>query len=123
MLQAVMSNVVGIDQTRTFTLAQARELLPIVRRITSAAEEKVRGLGQRYSNVSQPDQKTELEQLIKACIAEWQGKMTRLGVTTKGLWLVDFDNGDGYWCWQHREADISFTHGYHEGFKQRRPLP
>ena len=118
-----MSNVVGIDQKRLFTLEEAKELLPIVRRITQDFEEKVRLLGQRYGNVSNPEQKTQIEALIKTGIADWQGKMARLGVMTKGLWLVDFDSGDGYWCWQYPETSIGFFHGYDEGFKQRRPLP
>ena len=29
----------------------------------------------------------------------WQQSMQDLEAEVKGLWLVDFDSGDGYWCW------------------------
>jgi len=27
--------------------------------------------------------------------------MMRRGLEVKGLWLVDFDNGSGYYCWRY----------------------
>ena len=42
-----------------------------------------------------------------------------MGLEAKGLWLVDFDNGEGYYCWQHPEASLSHYHGYEEGFAGR----
>jgi hypothetical protein len=49
-------------------------------------------------------------------------KMARLGLMVKGLWLVDFDTGDGYLCWKFPELKIGQYHGYHEGYTARRPL-
>jgi hypothetical protein len=46
-----------------------------------------------------------------------------LGVLVKGMWLVDFDSGDGiYYCWQHPEPTIEYFHDYGSGFAGRRPL-
>jgi len=118
-----MADIIQIDGKKLFTLPEARALLPVVRRVTQSAEAKVRDLGTRYSYLTQPEKKAELEIEIRDIIAEWQQKVTRLGLHTKGLWLVDFDNGDGFWCWQFPEPDVQFTHGYHEGFGQRRELP
>src|SRR5688572_14308881 len=118
-----MADVIEIDGKKVFSLPEARALLPVVRRLTQAAEEKVRELGQRYGYLTDQEKKAAVEEEIRQVIAEWQGKMQRLGLQCKGLWLVDFDNGDGFWCWQYNEPDIQFTHGYHEGFRQRRELP
>ncbi len=118
-----MGDLIEIDGKKLFTLPEARALLPIVRRMTMQAEEKVRELGNRYSYLKDPEKKTAIETEIRDCIGEWQAKLVRLGLQSKGLWLVDFDNGDGFWCWQFPEPDIQFTHGYHEGFRQRRELP
>ena len=46
-------------------------------------------------------------------------EVTTLGVEIKGLWLVDFDNGSGYYCWQHPEPSLSHYHGYEDGFAGR----
>jgi hypothetical protein len=45
--------------------------------------------------------------------------MEALGVEVKGLWLVDFDNGSGYYCWQWPEEGLEYFHGYEEGFEAR----
>ena len=46
-----------------------------------------------------------------------------LGVEVKGLWLADFDSGDGYYyCWQLGEDDIEHFHRYETGFAGRRPI-
>ncbi len=118
-----MATVVDIDQKKFFTLSEAKELLPVVRRMTQTAELRVRELSQRHELLKAPEKKTLIEEDIRRCIAEWHGKILRLGMQSKGLWLVDFDSGDGFWCWQFPEVDISFCHGYHEGFRQRRELP
>jgi hypothetical protein len=44
-------------------------------------------------------------------------------VEVKGLWLADFDSGDGYYyCWQLGEEDIEHFHRYEVGFAGRRPI-
>jgi hypothetical protein len=45
--------------------------------------------------------------------------MEALGLEVKGLWLVDFDNGSGYYCWRWPEEDLAYFHGYDEGFDGR----
>ena len=44
---------------------------------------------------------------------------TRLGIEVKGLWLIDFDNGSGYYCWQYPEESLQYFHGYDDGFSGR----
>ncbi len=56
-----------------------------------------------------------LEQEVRA----WAERLTELGLQIKGLWLVDFDNGAGYYCWRWPEADLEFFHSYEEGFGGR----
>jgi len=52
-------------------------------------------------------------------ITDWAGAIIELGIEVKGLWLIDFDNGSGYYCWQHPEPSLQYFHGYEEGFGGR----
>ena len=45
--------------------------------------------------------------------------MEELGIEVKGPGLVDFDSGDGYWCWRWPEEALDYYHGYDEGFAGR----
>ena len=46
-----------------------------------------------------------------------------MGLEIKGLWLVDFDSGAGYYCWKYPESSLGHFHGYDEGFSGRVPSP
>ena len=52
----------------------------------------------------------------------WAEKIMQLGAEPKGLWLVDFDSGSGYYCWRYPEADVGFFHGYDDGYSGRVPI-
>ena len=52
-------------------------------------------------------------------VNQWAQRVTALGCEVKGAWLVDWDNGDGYFCWRYPEETISHHHGYDEGFAGR----
>ena len=55
-------------------------------------------------------------------VAKWARELTDLGLEIKGLWLVDFDSGAGYYCWKYPEKDLGHFHSYEEGFAGRVPL-
>lgn len=55
----------------------------------------------------------------QAIVGEWAEAMIALGLEVKGLWLVDFDSGAGYYCWRHPEPALEYFHGYDEGFGGR----
>jgi len=52
-------------------------------------------------------------------IMEWAESVVALGVEVKGIWLVDFDSGGGYYCWRYPEPALEYFHGYEEGFSGR----
>ena len=71
---------------------------------------------------SDPVHSAALESKINQKMDEWNSKVSRLGGISKGLWLVDFDSGDGFYCWKYPENDILYWHSYHEGFEGRVPI-
>ncbi len=95
---------------RTFSLEQARALLPKVRELTAGAVE-------RYGQLP-----GSLEDERAAVVQEWAQELQALGLEIKGLWLVDFDSGGGYYCWKYPEPALDHFHGYEEGFSGRLAL-
>jgi regulator of sirC expression with transglutaminase-like and TPR domain len=100
------------QEKKIFTLAQAREALPRIRQITSEAVARYESLGE------DPETEEERQELVR----EWIRQLSTLGVEIKGLWLVDFDSGAGYYCWKYPEQSLDHFHGYEEGFAGRLPL-
>jgi regulator of sirC expression with transglutaminase-like and TPR domain len=101
-----------VAEKRRFTLDEARQILPQVQQITSDA------VG-RYVQLGSGDESEEERQVI---VREWVQQVSSLGVEIKGLWLVDFDSGAGYYCWKYPESALEYFHGYEEGFAGRLPL-
>ena len=110
----------GSGGLRRFTLQEANTLLPSVRRVTDAAVSDVESLARRMHRAQQGSAHySRLDEALQERIAQWALEIEALGGAVKGLWLVDFDNGDGYYCWQHPEPEITHYHGYTDGFAGR----
>jgi hypothetical protein len=113
--------LIELRRTKTFTLQEVQELLPVIVKITKdykvATEQKMQYLEQIAFTGGSIAKSLEVE--IDQSIQEWKDKMTKLGGKPAGLWIVDFDNGAGFFCWKYPEEQILFTHGYLEGFTSR----
>ena len=115
--------IVTRDETRVFTLAEAEQLFPLVRAITEAAWRELEPVRRKLEAMAPVNpQIHEVERQYEAIVKRWMAKMARLGLVVKGLWLVDFDTGDGYLCWKFPELKIGHYHSYHAGYTARQPL-
>ena len=116
-----MGTVFPFNLKRILSLRDARELLPIIRRVTEESQGRVDLLLRHIESLTENDaeRKKSIEKEINLLVDQWQSKIEKLGGEPKGLWLVDFDCGVGYFCWKYPEADLRFFHGYTEGFKSR----
>ena len=97
-------------EKRTFTLDEARALMPRVQELTAEAVE-------RYAKLA-----GDLEDARLEIVQQWAEELRTLGLEIKGLWLVDFDSGAGYYCWKYPEPALNHFHSYEEGFAGRLPL-
>ena len=107
-------------EPRCWSLEGARALLPDVRKRTASAVAEVHALLERRE--SDGDKALTAEQLdaqVGRVTSDWVRAMEALGLEVKGLWLVDFDNGSGYYCWRWPETELAHFHGYEEGFSSR----
>jgi hypothetical protein len=105
---------------RSWTLEAARELLPDVRSRTARAVAEAEALAEeRALHAEASEGQRALGERIEAVVLRWVREMEALGLEVKGLWLVDFDSGAGYFCWQWPEDRLEYFHGYEEGFAGR----
>lgn len=94
---------------RIFSYEEALELLPQVQQLTSDAVAEIDALPEAE------EASDEYQRVITA----WAEAVMDLGIEVKGLWLIDFDNGSGYYCWRHPEPALQYFHTYEEGFGGR----
>lgn len=108
---------------RIFTLREAQALLDQVRELTAEAVREVENLQNEIESSPPGDRRSHLESRTQEVVQSWAHAVEHLGCEAKGLWLVDFDSGDGiYYCWRHPEEKLEFFHDYDAGFAGRKPL-
>jgi hypothetical protein len=99
-------------EKRLFTYAEAKALLPRVQQLTQEAYDRVERL---LDGPKSAHAKEQAQSIVNA----WAAELGAIGLDIKGLWLVDFDNGSGYYCWKHPELSLDYFHTYEEGFSGR----
>jgi len=120
----IIPQIGPVKDTRVFTLEEAQALLPVVRKITAVAFEELVPIRRQFENTLPTDPRINaVEKNYETIVRRWVAKMERLGLVVKGLWLVDFDTGDGYLCWKYPELKLAYFHDYDSGYGGRRPLP
>jgi hypothetical protein len=106
-----------------FTLGEARALLPEVKELTQHYYDLVETARESVDDPEDATEVAQVEQRMNALLQEWASSINELGVDVKGIWLADFDSGDGYYyCWKLGEDDIEHFHRYETGFAGRRPI-
>jgi hypothetical protein len=95
---------------KIFSYDEAVALLPEVKRLTRAAVAEVEALQGAPGEISED---------AAAVVARWGETLRSRGAVVKGLWLVDFDNGSGYYCWCYPEDRLEYYHTYEAGFQGR----
>lgn len=104
---------------KRWSLAGARGMIPDVRARTQRAVAEVAGLEAERDALRPGPERAAFDERIEQVVQRWAREMEALGAEVKGLWLVDFDSGAGYYCWRWPEEELAYFHGYAEGFAGR----
>lgn len=106
-----------------YSLKQALEMLPQVKHLTADAVRRAESLASQLQGLGEDDPThMVLSNAMRDVVNSWADEVRALGLEAKGMWLVDFDNGEGYYCWSYPEETIGHYHGYEEGFAGRIPI-
>jgi len=110
---------------RVFTLEEARAILPKVQAVTQPVFELASSLAEELQVAEDRGDDSRVESLqlrLETLMDSWADAVRDLGPDVKGPWLVDFNSGDGYWCWAFPEEDLDHWHDYEGGFSSRIPV-
>lgn len=108
------------EERPIFSLEQARALLPRVKAMTADAVRRAETLAEQLHDIAEDEpEHATLSAALRAVVEQWADELQQLGAEPKGPWLVDFDNGVGYYCWSYPEPGITHYHGYADGFAGR----
>jgi hypothetical protein len=115
---------VAIGFSGPMTLDRANHAIRIINKFTKEYSTKVNALINRLEALNPKDraQSSGIEAEVGQLIEGWNQKVRKLGGHPKGLWLVDIDAGDGYYCWKFPEPEIAFWHEYKSGYTGRIPI-
>ncbi len=116
-----MGELIHIKGQHTFSIQEAQKVLSVIYHITQKYNDDVEFMIYQLENFEKKNKKAAniLEQKLNKKIDTWQSKVEKLGAIPRGLWLADFDSGEGYFCWMYPEKTIKHWHGYADGFSQR----
>ncbi len=119
-----VAQIVPLDEGRVFTLSEARALMPLIVKITTAAHKKLEPLrSQLQTAITESDESARTVELAyRQVVQGWINKLQRLGVTASNLWVVHFDTGDGHLCWRFPELRLASFHLYEDCEKGRRSV-
>lgn len=106
-----MGEVIPIHSRRTFTHDEACTLLPIVKRITDRAAARFDEIREQlqWTPAEEPLGK-RLQQDLDGVVRRWAVKVSQLGCEARGIWLVDFDAGNGWFSWRYGDDELVFFH-------------
>lgn len=108
-----MGEVIPIHSRRTFTKDEAESLLPVVRRITDSASSEVQDLQEQLRFVPHGEPLYDRTYAkVELAIRRWAVKISKLGCEPRGIWLVDFDAGEGWYTWRLGDEHLVFFHSH-----------
>ena len=118
------SRVVDITRRGILSFDEAYERVLILKRLTGRYANIVEGKMTQLESLSPKHMSLIhlLENEINEYIQEWHRKVRILGGLPRGLWLVHFDAGFGYYCWKYPETKLGYWHTYNEGFENRKKI-
>jgi len=114
-----MHTEIGLKD-KLFDLAEARDLFSLVQSITATHQAELAPLQVRLNKMLSNDpRRNSIEREYQNVVSQWRTKMQHIGVHVSGLWLVEFNLGDGFLCWRYPELSLRYFRTNDQSFSQR----
>ncbi len=114
------ATAISLEQPIQFKLAEANQLLQLVQSITKQAVKRLEPVQQQLHVLVPADPRVQaLNEEYTSIVANWQGKISRLGLHVHGLWQVGFDCREGWFAWRYPERKIRYFVEYGNEFEDR----
>ena len=104
-----MAEIIKILSPRQFTEDEAENLLPTVKRITAQAATEAEKIEEQLRFI--PRDEPIFRRLagdLDLVIRRWAIKIKKLGLKPSGIWIVDFDAGEGWFSWRMGEEHVTY---------------
>ena len=105
---------------KLFDLAESQRLLPLVQNITHKHQAELAPIQLRLNKMLSNDPRRNVIELeYEQVVNRWRSKIEKLGASVFGLWVVEFDVGEGLLSWRHPELNISYFRATTNDFASR----
>lgn len=104
-----MAEIIRILRPRQFTEEEAQGLLPTVKRITVHAAMEAEKITDQLRFIPRDEPIfNRLSSELDLVIRRWAIKISKLGLKPSGIWIVDFDAGEGLYTWRLGDEQVSY---------------
>lgn len=94
---------------KLFNLAEAKNLLPLVKSVTQKHQSELEPVQDRLNRMLSNDpRRNPIEQEYQQLVSRWKAKIEKLGANVRGLWVVEFNVGEGSISWRYPELGLSY---------------
>ncbi len=108
---------------KLFNLAEARELLPLINAVTKSHREMLQPVQERLNRLLSNDpRRASIEREFEQIVSRWKAKIEQLGPSVFGLWVVEFDVGEGCLSWRYPETSLNFFRSNGASYADRQRL-
>lgn len=110
---------IGVKK-KLFNLQEAGDLLPLVQSVTQKQQQALAPIQLRLNKMLSNDpRRNSFEHEYEVVVSQWRSKIELLGAQVSGLWVVEFDMGDGYLAWRYPELSLSYFRANDGSFSER----
>jgi len=114
-----MSTEIGA-RNKLFSLAEARSLFVLIQTVTEKQCKALMPIQVRLNKMLSNDpRRSALEAEYEAVVSQWRTKIELLGAKVSGLWIVEFDVGEGHIAWRYPELSLNYFRNTGSAFAER----
>lgn len=105
---------------KLFNIHDAQIVLPSVRAVTEHQRKILVPIQDRLNKMLANDPRRKVfEKDYELVVSHWSSKVSLLGARVSGLWMVEFDVGDGSLSWRYPELSLSYFRANGAKFSER----